>query len=61
MKKQFSPSEYARLKNVVPSRITFLKERLKTKQIGCHWVIIDCAENDSLFLNPKHNAKRNKL
>ena len=58
MKKQYSPSEYAEIKNVVPSRITALKKRLKTKSIGKHWFIIDCPENDALFLNPKHNAKR---
>ncbi|MCP4501003.1 MAG: hypothetical protein GY822_13675 [Deltaproteobacteria bacterium] len=60
MKKQFSPSEYAEKKEVHPSRITALKQRLKTKSIGKHWFIVDCAENDALFMNPQHNAKRKK-
>ena len=55
---KISPSEYAKLVGVAPSRITQLKKQLKTKTIGKHWFVLDCAENLKLFKNPSHNSNR---
>jgi hypothetical protein len=59
MKSQYlSPKEYAELKNVVPGRISQLKSKLKKKEIGHHWYVKICPENDELFNKPSANSKR---
>ena len=58
--KLIPPSEYASIKGVVPSRITYLKKigDLKVEKKGVKWLVVDCDHNDSLFENPSH--KRGK-
>jgi len=60
--KTFWPSLYAQIKGVHPSRITHLKDKLKTVKLGKKWLVIDCKENDELFSNPSHlrTPKENK-
>ena len=46
-----TPSMYARLKNVKPSRITVLREKLETKKFFHQWLVVHCKKNDKLFPN----------
>lgn len=53
--KLYRKKEYATLKGVTPQRITNLKEQLLTKMELGVVCVIDCKENDALFMRPAHN------
>ena len=54
--KEYTPSEYARLKGVSPARITALKNKLAKKEFAGKWFPIDCPFNDNFFEKPKNRA-----
>lgn len=56
--KEYKPSVYAKAIGVHPSRITYLRNKLITIEIGGAWFPIHCEENDKLF--PNHVKPKNK-
>lgn len=53
-KEYFTPSEFARLKGVHPSRVTHLKDKLTKFKFLNRWYVANVEENHKLFENPSH-------